>query len=69
LQTDAGKGFAFLGGEYSNKKYFGDGVGVAVRKDDTAPRDVLSPAILTIRANGTYQAINDKYWSFDRYSE
>lgn len=45
----------------------GDGVGVAVRKDDTALRDKFSAAIKAIRANGVYKTINDKYFSFDIY--
>jgi lysine-arginine-ornithine-binding protein len=45
----------------------GDGVGVAVRKEDTALRDKFSAAIKAIRANGVYKKINDKYFSFDIY--
>ena len=34
LKTDAGKGFAFVGPAFTDVKYFGDGVGIAVRKGD-----------------------------------
>ena len=39
--------------------------GMAVRKADTALRDDLNRAIKAIRANGTYQKINAKYFDYD----
>jgi arginine/ornithine transport system substrate-binding protein len=65
LKTDAGKGFAFFGREYGEVKYFGEGVGIAVRKDEEDLRDAFSAAITTIRENGEYKAINDKYFEVD----
>lgn len=69
LQTPAGKGFAFLGPIYSDPKFFGVGAGIAVRKADIALRDRLNVAIKTIRANGAYQKIQDKYFDFDVYGD
>ena len=42
----------------------GGGVGAAVRKDDTDLRDAISKAILAIKADGTYDKINAKYFPF-----
>ncbi|WP_342651007.1 ABC transporter substrate-binding protein [Pseudomonas sp. REB1044] len=67
LKTDAGKGFAFVGPAFTDVKYFGDGVGIAVRKGDDANRERINKAIDAIRANGTYKKIEAKYFDFDIY--
>ena len=46
----------------------GEGTGIAVRKGDPLAGE-LSAAIKAIRANGTYQAINDKYFDIDIYGK
>ncbi|ERI52553.1 ABC transporter substrate-binding protein [Pseudomonas sp. AOB-7] len=69
LKTDAGKGFAFVGPDYTDTKYFGEGAGIAVRKGDKALADKISAAILAIRANGKYKEVQDKYFAFDVYGE
>jgi len=69
LKTDAGKGFAFVGPDYTDPKYFGEGAGIAVRKGDKALADKISAAIATIRANGKYKAVQDKYFQFNVYGE
>ena len=65
LKTDAGKGYAFFGRDYSEAKYFGDGAGIGVRQGEEDLRDAFSAAIQAIRANGKYQAINDAYFEVD----
>ncbi|WP_312932462.1 ABC transporter substrate-binding protein [Pseudomonas sp.] len=67
LKTDAGKGFAFVGPAFTDAKYFGDGIGIAVRKGDDANRERINAAIDAIRANGTYKQIEAKYFNFDIY--
>lgn len=69
LKTDSGKGFAFAGPAFTDVKYFGDGMGIAVRKNDKADLDRLNAAIAAIRANGTYKQIQDKYFDFDIYGQ
>ena len=69
INTDAGKGFEFVGPSYVDKKWFGDGVGIAVRKGDNDLRQKLNKAIDAIRANGVYQKINAKYFDFDMYGK
>ncbi len=69
LKTDAGKGFAFVGPDFTDEQYFGEGQGIAVRKGDTALADKISAAILAIRANGKYKQVQDKYFAFDVYGK
>lgn len=67
LKTDAGKGFAFAGPDFTDVKYFGEGQGIAVRKGDKVLAEKISAAILAIRANGKYKEVQDKYFGFDVY--
>ena len=67
LKTDNGKGWEFVGKGYSDPKYFGDGAGVALRKQNSDLTALFNKAIKSIRANGVYKRINDKYFPFDVY--
>ena len=67
LPLPAARDFAFFGPVYTEPKYFGYGVGIGLRKADTGLRNEFNDAIKTIRANGIYKKINDKYFSFDIY--
>ena len=68
LNTPQGKGFAFLGDDLDDVACLGEGTGIAVRKGDPLAGE-LSAAIKAIRANGTYKAINDKYFDIDIYGK
>ncbi len=63
LQTKDGEGFQFYGEGMS----LDEGVGIAVRKEDEALRAKLNDAIQVIRADGTYEKINAKYFPFSIY--
>ena len=65
LKTDAGKDFAFVGGDQHDEECHGPGAGIAVRKSDGALRDELNAAIKALRDKGIYQKINAKYFDFD----
>jgi arginine/ornithine transport system substrate-binding protein len=69
LETEAGKDFEFVGPGFADKKWFGEGIGIAVRKENSSLRDMFNKAIKEIRANGTYQKINAKYFDFDVYGD
>ncbi|HCO60318.1 MAG TPA: hypothetical protein DIT58_09025, partial [Porticoccaceae bacterium] len=49
--------------------YFGEGIGIGLRKNDQALLEAFNQAIDAIRANGTYQKINAKYFDFDLFGE
>ncbi len=67
LKTDQGKEFEFVGPSYTDPKWFGSGVGIALRKSDTDLRDKFNEAIDAIRADGTWDRIAAKYFDFDVY--
>jgi arginine/ornithine transport system substrate-binding protein len=69
LDTEAGKDFAFTGPSFTDARWFGEGIGIALRKDDDELRKMFNEAILAIRANGIYQKINAEYFDFDLYGE
>jgi arginine/ornithine transport system substrate-binding protein len=69
LKTDAGKDAEFVGPEFSDPKWFGDGAGIALRKGDADLRDKFNTAIAAILADGTYKKINDKYFEFNVYGQ
>jgi arginine/ornithine transport system substrate-binding protein len=67
LNKPEGKDYALAGPELFIPKYFGTGVGIAMRKGQAELKGQLNTAIKTIRGNGTYKTINDKYFKFDVY--
>lgn len=69
LSTPAGKGAEFVGPNFTEPKWFGDGSGIAVRKGEAELLAMLNKAIEQIRADGTYKRINDRYFDFDVYGE
>ncbi|MDX1432865.1 MAG: ABC transporter substrate-binding protein [Gammaproteobacteria bacterium] len=69
LNTENGKDWEFVGPDFNDPKYFGEGAGIAVRKQDTELLEMLNKALAEIRANGTYQKINAKYFDFDVYGQ
>lgn len=69
LSTEAGQNAEFVGPDFTDARWFGDGAGVAVRKGDNELLDMLNNAIIQIRADGTYQEINSNYFDFDVYGD
>ncbi len=67
LNTDQGKGFQFVGPDFNDPKWFGDGAGIAVRKGEADLLNGLNAALEKILADGTYKKINAKYFDFDVY--
>lgn len=67
LSKPEGKGYGFVGPDQYDTKYYGDGIGVAMRKGQDKLKADISAAIKSIRSNGTYEKISKKYFSFDPY--
>ena len=69
LDTPGGRDAEFVGPDLTDPRWFGEGAGIAVRKDDGELLDALNRAIETIRADGTYGKINASYFEFDVYGD
>ncbi|MBS0847754.1 ABC transporter substrate-binding protein ArtJ [Citrobacter sp. JGM124] len=51
-----------VGEHVTDPEYFGTGLGIAVRPDNPALLEKLNNALAAIKADGTYQKINDKWF-------
>jgi arginine/ornithine transport system substrate-binding protein len=69
LSKPEGEGFGFVGPVLSDVKYYGYGVGVAMRKGEDQLREQINAAIQAIRANGVYETVSKKYFDFDVYGD
>ncbi|MBB5203914.1 arginine/ornithine transport system substrate-binding protein [Inhella inkyongensis] len=65
-QSPAGQGISTVGPELRDRRYFGDGVGVGVRKADAAQLGAaFSAAIAAGQADGSFKALAAKYFPYD----
>jgi len=55
LSKPNGSDWEFVGPDYTEVKYFGEGAGIAIRKKDTDLAAQFNKAIRAIRANGVYK--------------
>ncbi len=69
LDKEKGMDYEFVGPDMVDPKFFGPGIGAAVRKQDAELKQALNQAIDTIRANGTYEKIQNKYFNFNVYGD
>lgn len=58
---------AFAGGPYLDSRYFGEGVGILVRKDDATLKRMLDYALAATAADGTYAELYLKYFPVGFY--
>jgi len=69
LSKPEGAGYGFVGPVLNDPKYYGIGVGVALRQGETQLKEELNAAIKAIRDNGTYDTVSKKYFDFDVYGD
>lgn len=69
FNKEEGKQYQFIGPELTNPKWFGEGIGIAVRKDNAELVEMFNKAIKESRKNGSYQKVNANYFPFDIYGE
>lgn len=69
LEKPEGANYQFIGPDLSDPKWFGDGAGIAIRKEDKDLVEKFNMAIDKIRSDGTYKTIQDKYFDFNVFGE
>ena len=69
LKKPEGQDYQFIGPDLNDPKWFGEGTGIAIRKEDKDLVAMFNKAIEKIRADGTYKKIQDKYFDFNVYGE
>ncbi|MBD7961450.1 transporter substrate-binding domain-containing protein [Comamonas avium] len=67
LRKPEGKDYGYVGQDQYETKYYGDGIGIGMRKNQKDLKEQINKAIKTIRSNGTYSTIAKKYFDFDPY--
>lgn len=67
-KVDDGACCELIGDPITDPAFVGEGVGMAVRQEDDALRENLNKALAEMRADGTYLAINNKYFDIDVYT-
>jgi polar amino acid transport system substrate-binding protein len=65
--TDSARCCEFKGEGYSEARYFGDGVGIAVKKGNTRLREVLDYALARVKASGRYEELMLRYFPLPLY--
>ena len=65
--TDAAGCCAFLGGPYTESRFFGQGAGIAVRKGDIVMRQALDNALRRLAAEGVYTELYLKHFPISFY--
>ncbi len=69
LNQAGGEAYEFVGPSLTDPKWFGEGMGIALRKQDKDLTKQLDAAILSLREKGIYQEIAAKYFNYDVYGQ
>ncbi len=69
LNKQGGDAYEFVGPSLTDPKWFGEGMGIAVRKQDKDLTAKLNDAIQALRASGEYNQIQAKYFNYDVYGD
>ncbi|MDJ0722871.1 MAG: ABC transporter substrate-binding protein [Desulfobacterales bacterium] len=69
LKKPEGQDYQFIGPDLNDPRWFGEGTGIAIRKQDKDLVEMFNKAIEQIRADGTYKKIQDKYFDFNVYGD
>lgn len=69
LNKAGGEAYEFVGPSLTDPKWFGEGFGIALRKQDKDLTKKLDAAILSLRDKGVYQEIAAKYFNYDVYGQ
>ena len=67
LRKAEGKDYGYVGPDQYDEKYYGEGIGIGMRKNQAELKAQINKAIQAIRSNGTYEKLAQKYFEFDPY--
>ncbi|HLA30552.1 MAG TPA: ABC transporter substrate-binding protein [Pseudomonas sp.] len=67
LKTPRGRDFAFAGPTLNDQKTLGSGTAIGLRKEDVELRQLINQALAEMHQDGTYQRLEQKYFSFSLY--
>ena len=65
--TDSGDCCAFSGGPFVESRYFGEGIGIAVRKGNDTLRQALNWALFRVWEKGKYTDLWLRYFSVNPF--
>jgi polar amino acid transport system substrate-binding protein len=65
LEAREGACCRFIADAPADPEFYGEGVGIGLRKEDKDLKERLNRAIERLKADGTYDAIRAKYFAFD----
>lgn len=69
LQKDYADKIEFIGPDFFEEEWFGEGVGVGIRKADNALLERFNEAIKATRLDGSYKEVEARYFDYDVYGE
>jgi len=69
LKKAGGEDYEFIGPSLTDPKWFGEGFGIALRKQDKDLTSKIDAAIISLREKGIYQKIAAKYFNYDVYGK
>jgi lysine-arginine-ornithine-binding protein len=64
INTPEGENYRFVGEPMTDPRWFGEGVGIAVRQGEEELIDRINAAVDAMYEDGTFKATNDKYFPF-----
>ncbi len=64
IENHAGRCCRFNGPDVADTRFFGDGNGIALRRDDKELKALLNKALADIVRDGTYERINSRFFAF-----
>lgn len=65
--SEANQCCAFIGGPYTERFFFGDGVGIALRKDQETLKQAIDYALTKLARDGSYTTLYLKYFPIGFY--
>lgn len=69
LQGNYAETMELVGPDFTDEKWFGEGVGIGIRKGEDTLKEAFEKAILESRKDGSYQDIQAKYFDYDVYGD